>query len=86
MGLGSWLKRKMDEKQRKKAEERKYYEQIKREERTRELERIQARGDVLEADRRRREFRQGPLGLRKSDDFWEQVGGTRIYGTKKKKK
>jgi len=75
MGLGSWLKRKMDEKQKEKAEER-----------ARELERIQARRDVAEADRRRREFRQGPSGLRKSDDFWEQAGGTRIYGTKRKKK
>jgi len=86
MGLGSWLKRKMDEKQKKRTEERKYYEQIKREEGARESERIRTRRNLAEADSRRREFRRGPSGLTRSDDFWEQSGGTRIYGTKRKKK
>jgi len=89
MGFGSWLRRKIDEfdeKQRRKMEERKYYEQIKRKERAKELGRIQARKDVEKHERRRREFFEDPMGLRRSDDYWERVSGRRIYGTKRKKK
>jgi hypothetical protein len=83
MGFGSWLRKKIneyDEKQRRKAEERKYYEQIKREERTKELGRLEARKDVADAERRE------TSGRTRSDNFWEQVTGNRVYGTKRKKR
>ena len=83
MGFGSWLRKKIneyDEKQKRKAEEKKYYGQIKREEKAKESGRLEARKDAADAERRE------TSGRTRSDNFWEQVTGNRVYGTKRKKR